>query len=62
MLNDDGTMKQTTAATDLSTYFNSNLVEVKSAQALTNSSQTVTATGATSVYQQVVCFKWEHTH
>ena len=52
IVNDDGTMVQA-AVTDLSTYFNSNLVEVKSALALTNSSQTVTATGATSVYQRV---------
>jgi len=50
--NDGGTMRQTTAAT-FSTYFNSNLVEVKSALALTDSAQTVTATGATSVYQRV---------
>ena len=52
IVNDDGTMVQA-AVTDLSTYFNSNLVEVKSALALTDSNQTVTATGATSVYQRV---------
>ena len=52
IVNDDGTMVQA-AVTDLSTYFNSNLVEVKSALALTDSAQTVTATGATSVYQRV---------
>jgi len=52
LTNDGGTMRQTTAAT-FSTYFNSNLVEVKSALALTDSAQTVTATGATSVYQRV---------
>ena len=52
LTNDGGTMRQTTAAT-FSTYFNSNLVEVKTPLALTDSSQTVTATGATSVYQRV---------
>lgn len=52
IVNDNGTMVQA-AVTDLSTYFNSNLVEVKSALALTDSNQTVTATGATSVYQRV---------
>ena len=50
--NDNGTMQQTTAAT-FSTYFNSNLVEVKTPLALTDSNQTVTASGATSVYQRV---------
>ena len=52
LTNDNGTMKQTKAST-FSTYFNSNLVEVKSALALTDSNQTVTASGATSVYQRV---------
>ncbi len=51
--NDGGTMRQTTAAT-FSTYFNSNLVEVKTPLALTSSpSDPITATGATSVYQRV---------
>jgi len=53
LTNDGGTMRQTTAAT-FSTYFNSNLVEVKSPLALTSSpSDPIAATGATSVYQRV---------
>tara|TARA_B100001939_G_C16867178_1_gene584662 strand:- start:100 stop:999 length:900 start_codon:yes stop_codon:yes gene_type:complete len=53
IVNDDGTMVQA-AVTDLSTYFNSNLVEVKSPLALTSSpSDPIAATGATSVYQRV---------
>ena len=51
VLNDDGTMVQTTV-TDISTYMNAKFSSVKSA--LTNSgTQTVTATGATSIYQKV---------
>ena len=50
--NDGGTMKQTTAAT-FSTYFNQNLVEVKSLATI-SSALNVIAGGATSVYQQVV--------
>ena len=53
IVNDNGTMVQA-AVTDLSTYFNSNLVEVKSPLALTSSpSDPIAATGATSVYQRV---------
>jgi hypothetical protein len=47
--NDNGTMRQTTAAT-FSTYFNQNLVEVKSALSVSGT-VTVTPSGATSVYQ-----------
>tara|TARA_R110001592_G_scaffold355725_1_gene656690 strand:+ start:348 stop:1280 length:933 start_codon:yes stop_codon:yes gene_type:complete len=50
--NDDGTMQQTTAAT-FSTYFNQNLVEVKSALNVSGL-VTVTPSGATSVYQPLV--------
>ena len=53
IVNDDGTMVQA-AVTDLRTYFNSNLVEVKSPLALTSSpSDPIAATGARSVYQRV---------
>jgi hypothetical protein len=47
--NDNGTMRQTTAAT-FSTYFNQNLVEAKSALSVSGT-VTVTPSGATSVYQ-----------
>jgi hypothetical protein len=47
--NDGGTMRQTTAAT-FSTYFNQNLVEVKSALSQSGT-VTVTPSDATSVYQ-----------
>jgi hypothetical protein len=47
--NDGGTMRQTTAAT-FSTYFNQNLVEVKTALSVSGT-VTVTPGGATSVYQ-----------
>ena len=50
--NDGGTMKQTTAAT-FSTYFNQNLVEVKSLATISGALNVI-AGGATSVYQQVV--------
>ena len=49
VLNDDGTMVQA-AVTDLSTYFNQNLVEAKSALTVSET-VTVTPSGATSVYQ-----------
>jgi hypothetical protein len=49
VLNDDGTMVQA-AVTDLSTYFNQNLVEAKSALTVSGT-VTVTPSGATSVYQ-----------
>ena len=52
ILNDDGTMVQC-AVTDMSTYYNSNLVEVKSLQTISGALD-VTATKATSVYQQVI--------
>mgnify|MGYP003111397827 CR=1 FL=1 len=52
VLNDDGTMVQC-AVTDMSTYYNSNLVEVKSLQTISGALD-VTATKATSVYQQVI--------
>ena len=48
--NDDGTMRQTTAAT-FSTYFNANLVTVPSA--ITSSSATLTPSSAQSIYQKV---------
>ena len=48
--NDDGTMRQTTAAT-FSTYFNANLVTVPSA--ITASSATLTPGSAQSIYQKV---------
>ena len=50
--NDGGTMQQTTAAT-FSTYFNSNLVEVKSVATISGA-LSVIAGGATSVYQRIV--------
>lgn len=50
--NDGGTMKQTTAAT-FSTYFNQNLVEVKSLATISGALDVI-AGAATSVYQQVV--------
>jgi len=52
LTNDGGTMKQTTAAT-FSTYFNQNLVEVKSLATISGALDVI-AGGATSVYQQVV--------
>jgi len=52
IVNDDGTMVQA-AVTDLSTYINSNLVEVKSVQTISGALDVV-ATKATSVYQQVI--------
>ena len=50
--NDNGTMQQTSAAT-FSTYFNQNLVEVKSTPTITGNLDVV-AGAATSVYQQVI--------
>ena len=52
LTNDGGTMRQTTAAT-FSTYFNQNLVEVKSLATISGALDVI-ASGATSVYQQVV--------
>jgi len=52
IVNDDGTMVQA-AVTDLSTYINSNLVEVKSVQTISGALDVI-ATKATSVYQQVI--------
>ena len=52
LTNDGGTMRQTTAAT-FSTYFNQNLVEVKSLATISGALDVI-AGGATSVYQQVV--------
>jgi hypothetical protein len=52
VLNDDGTMVQA-AVTDLSTYFNQNLVEVKSLATISDTLNVI-AGGATSVYQQIV--------
>jgi hypothetical protein len=52
VLNDDGTMVQA-AVTDLSTYFNQNLVEVKSLATISGALNVI-AGGPTSVYQQIV--------
>lgn len=51
LLNDNGTMVQA-AVTDVSTYVNQNLVEVKSPATITGA-LSVVASGATSVYQQI---------
>ena len=52
VLNDDGTMVQA-AVTDVSTYVNQNLVEVKSLATISGALNVI-AGGATSVYQQIV--------
>jgi len=52
VLNDDGTMVQA-AVTNLSTYFNQNLVEVKSLATISGALDVI-AGGPTSVYQQIV--------
>ena len=52
VLNDNGTMVQA-AVTDVSTYVNQNLVEVKSLATISGALNVI-AGGATSVYQQIV--------